>query len=304
MERIGFIGLGTMGRPMAKHLVKAGFAVIGYDVVPENLAEAAKWGVIPANGIAELATQCGIIIHMLPTPAICLEVAVGPGGVAEHAKPGTLVLDMSSLSPITAKEIHKGFVVRGIAMMDAPVSGGEPKAIDATLAIMLGGSKADYERALPVLEPMSASTILVGDVGAGCIAKLANQIMVGVNIAAMGEALTLAAKAGVDPGLVFDAVRGGLAGSMVLDSKGPMVLARNYEPGARIEIHIKDMVNILDTAHSICAPTPLAALVMEMMQSLKAHGMGNIDHGGIIRFYEMMAGVEVQRGRNQEEAYA
>lgn len=297
MEKIGFIGLGIMGCPMAKNLVKAGFAVIGNDIIADNLSKAAKDGVTPAGSIAEVASHCDVIIHMLPTPAICLNVALGTGGVAEHAKPGTLVLEMSSLSPMTAKEIHQGLAVRGVAMMDAPVSGGEPKALDGTLSVMLGGARADYERALPVLEAMSSSTILVGDVGAGCIAKLANQIMVGVNIAAMGEALTMAAKAGVDPGLVFDAVRGGLAGSTVLEAKGPMVLARDYEPGARMEIHIKDLVNILDTAHNICAPTPLAALVMEMMQSLKANGMGNIDHGGVIRFYEMMAGVEVRRGK-------
>jgi 2-hydroxy-3-oxopropionate reductase len=143
---------------------------------------------------------------------------------------------------------------------------------------------------------MSASTILVGNVGAGCIAKLANQIMVGVNIAAMGEAFTLAAKAGVDPGLVFEAVRNGLAGSAVLNQKGPMILERNYTPGARMEIHIKDFVNVLDTAHALSSPTPLAASVMEMMQALKANGMGQIDHGGVVRFYEMIAGVEVKKG--------
>ncbi len=296
MEAIGFIGLGIMGRPMSKNLVGAGFAVLGYDVAPANMEAAVKNGVAAAKSVAEVASRCGIIIAMLPTPAICLDVALGGGGIAEHAKPGSLLLEMSSLSPMTVKEMHRGLAAKGISMMDAPVSGGEPKAADATLAIMLGGDKADYERALPVLKPMSASTILVGGIGAGCVAKLANQIMVGVNIAAMGEALTLAAKAGVDPGLVFDAVRGGLAGSTVLDAKGPMVLARNYEPGARMEIHIKDMVNILDTAHAVSSPTPLAAQVMEMMQALKANGMGDIDHGGVIRFYEMMAGVEVKRG--------
>ncbi len=296
METIGFIGLGVMGRPMAKNLVKAGFTVIGYSPSAASREAAAKGGVIPAASVAELAPRCGVIIHMLPTPAVCLAVALGPGGVGENAKPGTLVLDMSSLSPMTAREIHKGLAAKGIAMMDAPVSGGEPKAIDGTLAVMLGGSKSDYERALPALNAMAASSILVGDVGAGSVAKLANQIIVAVNIAAVGEALTLAAKAGADPGLVFDAIRGGLAGSAVLEAKGAMMLARDYTPGARMEIHIKDLANVIETAHGAGSPVPLAAQVMEMMQALKANGMGQIDHGGLIRFFELLAKVEVKRG--------
>ena len=293
METIGFIGLGIMGRPMAANLVKGGFTVIGYDVVPQNCQDAATRGVQIASSTAELAAKCSVIIQMLPTPAICLDSAAE---VAKNAKPGTLVLDMSSLSPMTAQAIQAVLAEKGIHMMDAPVSGGEPKAIDATLAIMVGGSQEDYDRALPVFKPMSVSTILVGTVGAGCIAKLANQILVGVNIAAMGEAFTLAAKAGVDPGLVFEAVKNGLAGSTVLNQKGPMILERNYTPGARMEIHIKDFVNVLDTAHSMSSPVPLTASVMEMMQSLKANGMGQIDHGGVVRFYELIAGVEVKKG--------
>ncbi len=296
METIGFIGLGIMGRPMAKNLVKAGFSVIGYDVVPANLAEASKGGVIAGDGLADVARRATIIIHMLPTPAICVSTALGPDGVAAYAKPGTLVIDMSSISSMTAQEIHKGLAEKGLHMLDAPVSGGEPKAMDGTLAIMVGGSQEDFDRALPVFNAISSSVLRVGEIGAGCIAKLANQIMVGVNIAAMGEAFTLAAKAGVDPGLVFEAVRHGLAGSTVLEQKGPMILERNYEPGARMEIHIKDFVNVLDTAHALSSPTPLTAQVMEMMQSLKANGMGNIDHGGVVRFYEMAANVEVKRG--------
>ncbi len=293
METIGFIGLGIMGKPMAANLVKGGFTVIGYDVMPANCEDAASRGVKIAAGTAEVARQCSVIIQMLPTPAICIDSATE---VARHARPGSLVLDMSSLAPMTAQQIEKILAEKGIHMMDAPVSGGEPKAIDGTLSIMAGGTQEDYDRALPVFKPMSAATILVGKVGAGCIAKLANQIMVGVNIAAMGEAFTLAAKAGVDPALVFEAVRKGLAGSTVLEAKGPMILDRDYTPGARMEIHIKDFTNVLETAHSMNAPVPLTANVMEMMQSLKANGMGQIDHGGVVRFYEMMADVQVKRG--------
>jgi 2-hydroxy-3-oxopropionate reductase len=263
--------------------------------VPENAKKAAENGVILASGIAELARKCSVIINMLPTPAICTEVSLGSGGIAENAAPDTLVLEMSSLSASTVGEIHKGLSAKGIRMLDAPVSGGDLKAIDGTLSIMVGGDKADYERALPAFKAMSASIIRVGDIGAGSIAKLANQIIVGVNAADMGEAFTLAAKAGVDPGLVFDAIRGGLAGSAVLEAKGPKVLARDYEPGARMDIHIKDFTNVLETAHALNLPTPLTALVMEMMQSLKAHGLGHIDHCSLTRFYELISGVEVKR---------
>lgn len=295
METIGFIGLGIMGRPMAKNLVKAGFTVIGYDVVPANLDDAASGGVTKAASVAEVAKRCSVIIHMLPTPAICVSTALGPDGVAENAAPGTLVLDMSSISAMTAKQIHGGLSARDIHMMDAPVSGGDVKAIDGSLVIMAGGSQEDFDRALPVLQAMSSSVTHMGDIGAGCITKLANQIIVGVNIAAMGEAFTLAAKAGVDPGRVFDAIRGGLAGSTVLDVKGTKILARDYEPGARMEIHIKDFTNVIETAHAINSPIPLSVSVMEMMQSLKANGLGGIDHGAVVRFYEMIAGVEVKR---------
>ena len=295
METVGFIGLGLMGNPMARNLVKAGFPVIGYDTLPKNLETAAAHGIVPAASVAELAGKCSIIIDMLPTPAICVNVALGQGGIAESAKPGTLVLDMSSISAKTAKQIHEGLAAKGIHMMDAPVSGGDVKAIDGTLVIMAGGSQEDFDRALPVLRAMSASVTHMGDIGAGCITKLVNQIIVGVNIAAMGEGFAFAAKAGVDPGRVYDAIRGGLAGSTVLDIKGAKILERDYEPGARMEIHIKDFTNVIETAHAMSAPIPLTVAVMEMMQSLKANGLGDIDHGAVVRFYEMIAGVTVER---------
>ena len=295
MERIGFIGLGIMGRPMAANLVKAGFSVTGFDILPENLRKAEKAGVLPAKSVAE-AAAAPIVIQMLPTPAICLNAALGPGGVAENAASGALVLEMSSLSAVTAREMHAGLAPKGIRMLDAPVSGGDVKAIDGSLAIMVGGAQADYDQALPVFKAMSASVVRVGEIGAGSIAKLANQIIVGANIAAMGEAFALAAKAGVDPGLVFKAISGGLAGSAVMEIKGRKILKRDYEPGARMDIHIKDYINVMDTAHGLNAPVPMSALVMEMMQSIRAHGQGDIDHGAVVRFYELIANVEVKAG--------
>jgi 2-hydroxy-3-oxopropionate reductase len=181
-------------------------------------------------------------------------------------------------------------------MLDAPVSGGEPKAIDGTLAIMVGGKEAVFEKVKDVLLKMGASAILCGDIGAGNVTKLANQIIVALNIAAMSEAFVLAVKAGVDPERVFDAIKGGLAGSAVLNAKAPMVLQGNYQPGFRIELHIKDLQNALDTAHEIGVPVPLTSQVMEMMQALKADGKQAQDHGGLIQFYERLAGVRVRKG--------
>ncbi|MGL4209026.1 MAG: NAD-binding protein, partial [Candidatus Adiutrix sp.] len=206
------------------------------------------------------------------------------------------VIEMSSLAPTTAQEIAAGLSRRHINFMDAPVSGGEPKAIDGTLAIMAGGLASDFERAKAIFAPMAKAVTHVGAVGAGCVAKLANQIMVAANLAGVAEAFTLAAKAGVDPALVFEATKGGLAGSAVLEAKAPMMLDRNYTPGARLEIHIKDLINVLETAHALGAPTPLTAQIMEMMQTLKAHGLGDIDHSGLVRYFEMLAQVQVKRG--------
>ena len=296
METVGFIGLGIMGRPMARNLVKGGFKVIGTDVNKAVFAELEKDGVKCVNSIAELAAQCGVIIAILPSPAVSMDVAFGEGGIAANAKPGALYVEMSSLTPVTVRQIHDGLKEKGIKMLDAPVSGGEGKAIDASLAIMAGGAKEDFDRAVPVFRPMSETITRTGEIGSGCMTKLANQIIVGVNIAGVAEALALAAKGGVDPAVVFEAIRGGFAGSVVMETKAPMMLDRNFEPGARVEIHMKDMVNVLETAHALSAPVPMAALVMEIMQSLKANGMAKDDHSCMVRFYEMLGNVEVKRG--------
>lgn len=296
MATVGFIGLGIMGRPMAKNAVKGGFKVIGTDVNTAIFPEMEAAGVSCVKTNAEVAAQSDIIIAILPTPAISLDVALGEDGILNKAKAGSLYIEMSSLTPVTVRKIHDALAQKSISMLDAPVSGGEPKAIDGTLAIMAGGSQKNFERAKPVFNSMASTVTRVGDIGAGCMTKLANQIIVGVNIAAVAEAFALAAKGGVDPAVVFEAIRGGFAGSAVLEAKGPMMLDQNFTPGARMEIHIKDLVNVLETAHAIGAPTPLAAQVMEMMQSIKANGMGNIDHSGLVKFYEMIGNVEVKRG--------
>lgn len=293
--QIGFIGLGIMGKPMSKNLLKAGHKVICYDRAKGAMDEVAAAGGTPVASVAEVAKQCSLIITMLPNSPQVSEVALGEGGIADNAKSGTLLVDMSSIAPLAAREIHDGLAKKGIRMLDAPVSGGEPKAIDGTLSVMIGGKQADFDEAKPVLDKMAGSVVRVGDIGAGNIAKLANQIVVAVNIAAVAEALTLASKAGADPELVFQAIRGGLAGSTVMEAKAPMMMDRNIKPGFKINLHIKDMGNIMDTGHGVGVPLPLSAAVMEMMQALKVDGMGDADHSALVRYYEKLSNYEVKR---------
>jgi len=179
--------------------------------------------------------------------------------------------------------------------MDAPVSGGEPKAIDGTLSIMVGGEEKDFEECLPILKTMGSSAVLCGEIGAGNVTKLANQIMVAVNIAGMSEALVLAAKSGVSPEKVYNAVRGGLAGSTVLDAKAPLIMDRKFDPGFRIDLHIKDLGNVIETGHGVGVPLPLTSSVMEMFQALKVDGLGSEDHGALVKFYEKLSHIEVTR---------
>jgi 2-hydroxy-3-oxopropionate reductase len=296
-KKIGFIGLGIMGKPMSKNLLKAGYDVTVYDIVKAAVDEVVAAGAKAGTSPADVAAKTDIIITMLPNSPHVKKAVLGEGGVIEGAKKGALVADMSSIAPLAAKEVAAKLAEKGIRMLDAPVSGGEPKAIDGTLSIMVGGAQADFDEALPVFKCMGASAVLCGDVGAGNVTKLANQIVVALNIAAVSEAFTLATKVGVDPALVFDAIKGGLAGSTVMNAKGPMMLDRNVKPGFRINLHIKDMANVLETAHEVGVPLPLSAGVMEIMQALRVDGLGDADHSAIVRYYEKQAKVEVARGK-------
>ncbi len=295
MAKIGFIGLGIMGKPMSKNLLKAGHELVVFDVVPAAVQEVVAAGAKAAESSKAVAQQCSFIITMVPNSPHVKAAILGPNGVLEGAKAGALVVDMSSIDPTVSKEVAAALAKKHIRFVDAPVSGGEPKAIDGTLSIMCGGKKADFDEALPILKNMGASVVLCGEVGAGNVTKLANQIIVALNIAAMSEALVLAAKAGVDPELVFEAIKGGLAGSTVLNAKAPMALARNIKPGFRINLHIKDLANALDAGHAVGVPLPLTAQAMEIMQALKVDGMGDADHSAIIRYYEKLAQVEVKK---------
>ena len=293
---IGFIGLGIMGKPMAKNLLKAGYSLVVYDIMATPVAELVEAGATAGTSPKDVASKCDLIITMLPNSPHVKTAVTGPNGVIEGAKPGSIVIDMSSIAPAASRELAAALAAKGIEMLDAPVSGGEPKAIDGTLSVMVGGREAVFAKVKDVLLKMAASVVLCGDIGAGNVTKLANQIIVALNIAAMSEAFVLATKAGVDPERVFDAIKGGLAGSTVLNAKAPMVLQGNYKPGFRIELHIKDLQNALDTAHESGVPIPLTSQVMEIMQALKVDGKQGEDHGGIIQFYEKLAGIKVRKG--------
>ena len=232
---------------------------------------------------------------MLPNSPHVKEAVMGKDGVLDGAKPGTILVDMSSIAPAASQELCAAAKEKGVIMLDAPVSGGEPKAIDGTLAIMVGGDETAFKTVKPLLEKMGSSVVLVGNIGAGNVTKLANQIIVALNIAAVSEAFVLATKAGVKPEAVFDAIKGGLAGSTVMNAKVPMMLDGNFKPGFRIELHIKDLQNALDTAHDLNVAVPLTANVMETLQALKIDDMAANDHSAIVRFYEKLAKVEVRK---------
>jgi len=293
--KIGFIGLGIMGKPMAKNLLKAGYQVMVYDRMPAPVKEVVEAGATEGASGKDIAEKCDVVITMLPNSPHVKAAILGPGGVIEGISAGKIVVDMSSIAPGASQEICAAVKEKGVAMIDAPVSGGEPKAIDGTLAIMVGGDEKAFEAVKPILEKLGTSVIRTGEIGAGNVTKLANQIIVALNIAAVSEAFTLATKAGVNPESVFNAIKGGLAGSTVMNAKVPMMLDGNFKPGFRIELHIKDLQNALDTAHALNVPVPLTANVMETMQALKMDGLATSDHSAIVRFYEKLAKVEVRR---------
>lgn len=295
MTTIGFIGLGIMGKPMAKNLLKAGYELTVYDIVAERMKELVEAGAQAASSSRDVAARSEVVITMLPNSPDVKEAVLGGNGVLEGARPGTILIDMSSIAPAAAREIAARAKEKGVAMLDAPVSGGEPKAIQGTLAIMVGGPADVFEKVKGLLGAMGSSVTRIGEIGSGNIAKLANQIIVALNIAAMSEAMALAAKSGANPETVYEAIRGGLAGSAVLDAKMPMVLKGNFKPGFRIELHIKDLMNALDTAHEVGVPVPLTSGVMEILQALKVDGKGGDDHSGIVQFYEKLSKVEVRQ---------
>lgn len=292
--KIGFIGLGIMGSPMAKNLLKAGHEIVVFDIMKDNVADLVASGAKAAVSSKAVAEECKMIITMLPNSPHVKTVVCGKDGVLEGATEGTILVDMSSIAPLASQEIARLCVEKGVKMLDAPVSGGEPKAIDGTLSIMVGGDKEVFNEVYDILMIMGGSAVYCGDLGAGNTTKLANQVIVALNIAAVAEAFTLSTKAGVDPKLVFDAIKGGLAGSTVMNAKAPMIMGGNFEPGFKIDLHIKDLNNALDTGHGVGSPLPLTSMVMEMMQTLRADGFGQNDHSAIAKYYEKVSGTKVR----------
>lgn len=292
--KLGFIGLGIMGRPMAKNLLKAGEELLVADLNKEAVADVVAAGAKEAS-YTEIGEQCERIIIMVPSGAISKSILFGEGGVASTVKKGAVVCDMSSVTPVESQECYEGLKKLGVGFVDAPVSGGEPGAAAGSLAIMAGGDQEDFDAMKKYFDILGNSALLIGPSGSGSVTKLANQIIVNNNIAVVSEAFVLAAKAGADPEKVYQAIRGGLAGSAVLDAKIPMIIERNFKPGGPIRINHKDIKNVVNTAHAIDVPIPYTAQLYEILQTLKIHGHMEDDHGGIVQYFEKLADVEVKK---------
>ncbi len=292
--KIGFVGLGIMGKPMAKNLMKAGHEVFAYDLVPACVEDVVAAGAKAVSSPKEAAENGDIVITMVPNGPQVKQAVLGENGVLCGAKKGQLIVDMSSIAPTASQEVYKACKEQGVRFMDAPVSGGEPGAIAGTLSIMCGGDKPDFDEVYDVLKVMGASVVYCGEIGAGNTTKLANQIIVALNIAAVSEAFMLAVKAGVNPRTVFDAIKGGLAGSHVMDAKAPMMLDGNFKPGFKIDLHIKDLNNAIETGHAVGAPLLLTAEALEILERLHFDGHGQDDHSAIALFYEKLAGDTIQ----------
>ncbi len=301
MSKVGFIGLGIMGRPMAKNLLNGGVDLMVSDLNQTVVDELVSLGAA-SGSYKEIGEQCDVILTILPNGAIVQNVLFGEGGVAEGLTAGKLVCDLSSVTADESQTCYNKLKERGVGFVDAPVSGGEPGAIAGTLAIMCGGDQADFEKLQPYFNIMGSSSLLIGPSGSGSITKLANQVIVNLGIATVSEALVMATKAGADPYKVYQAIRGGLAGSAVLDAKAPMMCARNFKPGGKISINHKDIKNVINTAHSLDIPMPLTAQLFEIMQYLKVHDYMGEDHSGIVHYFEDLAGVEVRSEMEGEDA--
>jgi len=294
--KVGFIGLGIMGKPMAKNLIKAGFTLVVHNRSRTAVDELVKLGATAAGSPREVASSVDTIITMLPNSPDVESVALGAKGIKEGAATGQLFLDMSTINPIVSQKIAGELEPLGVAMVDAPVSGGEKGAIEGTLSIMVGGRSQDFERALPIFNVLGKTITHMGPLGAGGFTKLANQIIVAINLTAIGEALVFGAKAGVDPQKMIRALAGGLAGSKCLDQKSEKILTGDFAPGFKIDLHFKDLNLIHEAARSVGVPIPTAAFVEQLFAALRIRGRGGLDHSGVITLFEDLAGVQVRRG--------
>ena len=289
-QTIGFIGLGIMGKPMSKNLLKAGYPLVVHSRSRGPVDEVVKAGGKAASTPKEVAAQCDVLITMLPNSPDVEQVALGKDGIIEGAKPGLLLVDMSTISPIVSKKVGAALAAKGVKMLDAPVSGGEKGAIDAALSIMVGGDQATFDAVLPIFQALGKTITLLGPLGMGGFTKLANQIIVAVNLTALAEALTLGKKAGLDRELLLTALGGGLAGSKCLEQKKSNYIAGTYNPGFKIDLHFKDLGLIMESARALGVPLPATAVVQELFSAMRVKGRGGLDHSGIITLLEDLAG--------------
>lgn len=295
MKKIGFIGLGIMGRPMAKNLIDAGYELVVSDLNEDAVSELEEYGAASADTPKAIAEQSEVIITMLPNSPHVKAVALGENGIIEGVSEGDVFIDMSSISPLMSQEVGEALLEKGVESLDAPVSGGQEGAEAGTVAFMVGGKEEVFEAHKEILEVMGGSVTLVGNLGAGQTTKLVNQVIVGINIAAVAEGLSLGKKAGVDPENIFNAIRGGLAGSQCMEDKAPRMLEGNYDPGFKMKLHVKDLTNAFETSRDLHNYMPLAAQVMEMMQKLMADGYTEVDHGGMGLFYEKLNNISFKK---------
>ena len=292
--KVGFVGLGIMGKPMSINVQKAGHQVYAFDFNMDRVKDLVELGGIACSCGKEVAENADVVITMLQNSPNVESALFDPNGLAEGLSAGKCVIDMSSIAPLASRDFARRLEEIGVDFLDAPVSGGEPKAIDGAIAVMVGGKQDVFDKYEGLLKTMASTVTLVGEVGAGNITKLANQMIVAINIAAVSEAYSLAKKAGVDPARVYEAIRSGLAGSTVMDQKSQKIFDGDFTPGFRIELHIKDLQNVMDTSHQVNVSVPFSSLAMEIMQSLKAHGHEKDDHSGIAEWYEMVNGMKLQ----------
>jgi 2-hydroxy-3-oxopropionate reductase len=289
-QTIGFIGLGIMGKPMSKNLLKAGYPLVVHSRSRGPVDEVVKAGARAATSPKEVAAQCDVLITMLPNSPDVEQVALGKDGIVEGARPGLIFADMSTISPIVSRKVGEALAARGVKMLDAPVSGGEKGAVDAALSIMVGGDTATFDAVLPIFQAMGKTITLLGPLGMGGFTKLANQIIVAVNLTALAEALTLGKKAGLDRELLLTALGGGLAGSRCLEQKKSNYIAGTYNPGFKIDLHFKDLGLIMESARALGVPLPATAVVQELFSAMRVKGRGGLDHSGIITLLEDLAG--------------
>jgi 2-hydroxy-3-oxopropionate reductase len=298
MEKIAFIGLGSMGKPMATNLVKAGFPLRVYDIAPAPVAEMKAMGAVACSSPREAAEGCDVVFTMVPNTDNVRQALFGKDGIAESIRPGAVFVDTSSVNPHGSKEFCEKLAAMGVEMLDAPVSGGDLKAMDGTMSIMVGGKQSTLDKVRHILDILGGSVVLCGDIGAGNVTKLANQIIVAGNMMIMGEALGFAKKCGVSPRKIFEATRGGLAGSAIQELKVPKMLSGDFKPGGMLKYQIKDGDNVLLAAREYGAHIPLSVTILEMIRWLCDNGYAEHDHSSVVCFYEEMNRVKVQDGAN------